>query len=513
MDNYFESDEFREVLASYEEALANGESPYLDADDFTDVADYYLSCDRPDDAMKAVNRGLRIHPGDEVLLCAMSSIYVYTHRYDDARKCIEDNELSGNDILYQKAQLVYAIDNDRELAEQMFRKWMENEIADVSAKDLPNVERESYVHIISSFVELHDNSIENEQDYALIHKWIVEYIEKFQPLGKYEHDVSVADFCRNNYLADLLVRALTQILDENPYLPHGWSILALGYFTLENYEQAIEASDFALAIDPNDNDALLTRAYCHNYLDQKDVALQYFDRYWELENKDLVQGIPYADCLASTGDKAKAMRMLLIGEEALLREKDENGFKTEERRKRYLQAMSDLIGVYQSLERYEDCERCVSYLLEIEPFNAEFVFMQGNYQLAQQKIDEALASYSQAICEADDKVMMSVDIALTMVLNNYDDSALEVLEAIDKMLIKSPQKSPSVKNLPAVKALTYLKLGQSDLFLSNFKKAVEVTPDLIKNIFGGYFPEDLSIEDYYDFALNTINKIGYDSDV
>ena len=46
--DYFQSKEFKELLTLYEEQRDKGESVYLDADDFADIADYYLSLDRPD---------------------------------------------------------------------------------------------------------------------------------------------------------------------------------------------------------------------------------------------------------------------------------------------------------------------------------------------------------------------------------------------------------------------------------------------------------------------------------
>lgn len=507
MDNYFESEDFRELLSSYEEQLALGESPYLDADDFADIADNYLTCDRPDDAMEAVERGLSIHPDDEVLLSTKSAILIFKHQYKEARESIIQNDLKGNDVLYQKAQLVYAIDSDLEKADLMFREWYKKEMDNVSAQDSPYVDRESYLHIISSYVELHDGAIENADDLAVIRHWIEEYMERFAPLGRYEADVTVVDICRNNNLADLLVKGLSEVLDEQPYLNNGWSTLALGYFTLEQYEQAIDASEFALAINPHDKEALLTRAYCHNFLGHKEEACCFFEKYWAEDDIDQVQGIPYSDCLVAIGKKDVALRYLIIGEKALEKENKGGMFMSDDQKKRYIQAMSDAIAVFQALERYSDCERCVNKLLALDPTNADFLFMSGNYQLAQKNTEEALLAYGQAITEANDRVMMAVDIALTLVMNNYDEFALEVLKMVDMMADKNPDISASVKSLPAVKALTYLKLGHSDMFLLNFKKAIESTPDLIQNIFCDYFPESLSINDYYDYAVMKIRDL------
>ena len=40
-DKYFESEEFRTILQKYEEAVAQGQSPYLEPEELSDIAEYY----------------------------------------------------------------------------------------------------------------------------------------------------------------------------------------------------------------------------------------------------------------------------------------------------------------------------------------------------------------------------------------------------------------------------------------------------------------------------------------
>jgi hypothetical protein len=40
-DRYFDSDEFRELLTDYEDALEQGRPVFLDSDELVDLADYY----------------------------------------------------------------------------------------------------------------------------------------------------------------------------------------------------------------------------------------------------------------------------------------------------------------------------------------------------------------------------------------------------------------------------------------------------------------------------------------
>ena len=46
-EEYFASDEFQELLNSYETSEASGDTMFLDADDLVDIADYYNMQGRP----------------------------------------------------------------------------------------------------------------------------------------------------------------------------------------------------------------------------------------------------------------------------------------------------------------------------------------------------------------------------------------------------------------------------------------------------------------------------------
>ena len=62
--------------------------------------------------------------------------------------------------------------------------------------------------------------------------------------------------------------------------------------------------------------------------------------------------------------------------------------------------------------------------------------------------------------------------------------------------IASQSDSRFVKNIPAAKSLTYLKLGHSDLFLKNFREACQKTPRLVRNVYDGYFPKELPVDEW-----------------
>ena len=62
-DDYFDSNEFRDLLKSYEESVRSGVPIFLDTDDLTDIADYYQLIGNNISADKAIDNALEIDSG------------------------------------------------------------------------------------------------------------------------------------------------------------------------------------------------------------------------------------------------------------------------------------------------------------------------------------------------------------------------------------------------------------------------------------------------------------------
>ena len=57
-EEYFNSEEFQELLDSYEKAIEQGAAPFMDVDDLVDIADYYAWQDEVEKADETIeNRG------------------------------------------------------------------------------------------------------------------------------------------------------------------------------------------------------------------------------------------------------------------------------------------------------------------------------------------------------------------------------------------------------------------------------------------------------------------------
>ena len=108
-DDYFDSEEFHELLSQYEESVSSGQPIFMDADELTDIADYYHFTGDYEKADDAIEKALAFNPG-------ATSPLVYKAREALTREDVEEAERLVEQILdkndpdyhYMQAELLIA---------------------------------------------------------------------------------------------------------------------------------------------------------------------------------------------------------------------------------------------------------------------------------------------------------------------------------------------------------------------------------------------------------------------
>ena len=62
-DEYFDSEEFREILEEYERAVNTGQPVFMDADELAEIADFYQMQGQMEEAEAAIRLALSLSPG------------------------------------------------------------------------------------------------------------------------------------------------------------------------------------------------------------------------------------------------------------------------------------------------------------------------------------------------------------------------------------------------------------------------------------------------------------------
>ena len=497
-NSYYDSEEFKGILSAYETSVAEGRTPYFDADDFADMADYYLNIDKPKKCFQCLDRGLALHPEDHQLLSIKSGAYIYTHKYRKAEKIIANLNPDEEDVLYQRAQLEYALYHNPVKAEEMFTEWidMQSEAADDfsdedDAQQHEELLRDAYIHVITSFIEL---SKHHDYDDELVKRWVEDYLVMFSPLGNYDSDLILADTVREEGLYDMVVKVYTSILETNPYLKYGWTVLAAAQYTCEMYEDALESAEFALAVNPKDWDSLLTKAHCFYSTYRHDEALPCFEEYIE-HTADTSQHLPYAICLIHAERNAEALEQLKKAE-AYYQEHEPD-------RESYAACCFEMSEAYLALERISESERFVDKSMDLCPEENYYRLQKGTLRLAYGDVQTAMIYFASYIENESDIVDGLVQVVGRLLLFGLVTVVVELIGGMEKF----GRRNPRVKELYPYKALAYLRMGSYKDFLIYLKKSQRLCPEHARNVLSFLFPEGMEPKDYYQYMTNNLSKI------
>lgn len=256
MSSYFEDPEFKDLLAKYE-GMAKSHTPtYFDAEELTDIAEYYAGLGEEEKAEKAIDFALHLHPTNTDALVFKSRSLCIKGKLSEAYQImnlIEDP--SDREVKFLKADL---------LMEE--RRMEEAEAVHLELAQTENESSEVLLDIIMTYMDA------NQKDYAA--KWIEKLRKKgFNETNSQKFRDVWCDFCMTFGYPEQATQAFQLSLDEYPYSISHWNGMAKCYFAQNEIEKAHEAVDYALAIDENNLEALEVKGFCHIQNENYEEAL------------------------------------------------------------------------------------------------------------------------------------------------------------------------------------------------------------------------------------------------
>lgn len=231
-DPHDEKGSLDELIKVYNN-LCNGFGGFLDEDEFERVIDYYDEKEELSKALEAANTALDYFPFSSALLIKKADLLLATRKYQQALDILEKAELfDSRDIN------LYILKTDAFLALDRQEKAVE-----LLEAAIDNFAGEEKIELLFELADVYDDYEEFDKVFDCLKVILEEDPANDEALYKI---CFWTDFTGRN---EESIRLHLNIIEEQPFSELAWFNLAAAYQGLKLYEKAIDAYQYAIAID------------------------------------------------------------------------------------------------------------------------------------------------------------------------------------------------------------------------------------------------------------------------
>lgn len=469
-DEYFDSKEFRDILAQYEESAKSDHPIFMDADDLTDIADYYNFTGNAEKADQIIDMALELHPGAVSPLVFKAREALQNEDIEKAKDYADQIiDKDDPDYVYTIAEIMVAQDQI-EGADTYLRRY---------ASTIPPDEYDNFAADVTNlYVDYGVNDKAYEWGMRITDTSTAEFKEI---IGRVMF--AIGDFKESG-------RLFNELIDQDPYSKNYWNALASSQFMEEDYHAAVSSSEYAIAIDPNDADSLLTKANGLYRLNNFQEALKYYRRYNELEPLDEFGELHQGICLMNLNRNEEALEHL------------QKALEISTSSKEYLfQIYQEMAFVYSALKQPEKALQCIDGTDQLDCDHIDMLVLRGHILMENDRTDEALDFFREAIIQSRN----APAIMLRIIVSMFDNKYLATCYAMFRNFFHSVDDD--FNDGYAYMALCCWQLQKTKEFLKYLKEAVRRNPKETKSTLAHLFPPEMEVKDYYEYMYNRFNDL------
>ncbi len=461
--SYFESEDFKEALQQYEAALKEGRQIYMDADDLTDISEYYMVNEREDEANACISLAVALHPDatDPQIFLARQQMF---HDNMDEAKLIASGIQQQDD---RETKFLWAEINIKEgyprKASKMLQRYYEtlSEDRDLFLYDTACV-----------FMDY------NEWEIAT--QWARRLKEDFP---KFERtDILLSDILVSCGKVEEALTLLENILEHDPFNSEAWKLTAEAQSAQEKYGEALESLDYLLAIDEHHVRGMAIRAHCLFHMGRMKEAHEQYCEVLKMAPKDVSYLYFDAVTLTALEQFDKALEQLYYAKDLC-----EDG---------QMELSHILIHISYVLSKKGKHQEAVeilenTYKNEERPFDNEYYLLKGHIMLESGDINAASACFDLALSHSDDINTTSLTMAIEYTENEYYEYATNILEVL---VTASDMPQKEERCLPYLAYCTYFIPGHPH-HKTYLHLAAKVNPSLTEYLFSPIYP-NTPVEEY-----------------
>lgn len=471
-EQYFRSNEFKVLLNRYEQDTCSGEPSYFEPDELTNIAEYYQDHGDTDQALHAVDRAISTFPGTAtpLLFRARYALLREDNPQEAERYAQLIDDKTDFDYYYLIAEIMLYRGQDAQADSYLYQHFQE----------IDSDDRADYIYDVASLL------VDYNAD-QLAEKWIGYTGRKDSQ--DYREVMARVYALRGEYAQ--AEQLLEPLVEEHPYSVFYWTQLASAQFMEGQVSEALQSSEFAIAIDPLCDEAIMDKGNCLFTMGKLEQALDYYQRYQKLRPNDPNGETMVGSALVRLGKLEPA----LAHYQRAMQLASGNSYMQIE--------IGKQLCLIRSAQGHEDEAMVIlDQLGALDGANAaELCVLRGYVCLENNHYERATAWFDEAVSRSDVPIDTERQIGVAAYDNGYTMLAYDIF----KRVTTSRPATESVDGW-AYYASCCLQLGSYDEFVKALDTACRVNPQEVAMVFAEALPNDINPHHYFEYLKEKFRK-------
>lgn len=466
----FKSKGFKENIRKYENAKRKNVSVYMESDDLIDIAEFYYKNGDIDQAIEVINYTVELFPCSTMPFIFRSRIALLDENNIQLAKQYAEmvSDKSNLDYIYLLAEIMI-IESYHEDANHFLKAQM----AKIDTDDIPDF----VLDIATIFTDYNL--------YDLADSWLS--LSDEPDLADYKELKGRIASGKGNY--EEAERIFEELLDEDPFSSQVWNDLASTQLMHNRIEESIASSEFSIAINPKDEEAILNKANGLFNLGNYGEALKYYKCFTRLRPQEDTGYMFQGNALLNMNRPKDAV--LLYN-------------KAEEKAQKNAANLSE---IYQELAFTHsilgNLDKALEYVAKAENTTykdnkSEILVLRGHIFLDHNRAEEAQECFQQAMIMSNYSKRTFLHIAISIFDCNYFEIAYKMFKTIDF--------KDGVNEGSSYMALCCKHLNKDNEFLEYLSNACNKNPHEARLVLGHLFPKDMDVRNYYKYMYDKLKK-------
>ncbi len=358
-ENRQDKGEMRALLKNYQRLKDGVGGVFIEEDGFEQIADYYIENEHFQAALEAAEMGFSQYPYSAGLLVLRSESLIALRRYQESLFFLEKAEwLDRNEanIYILRTEALLALDRQEEAAALL-------------EAVIDQFEGDEKINLLFELTDVYDDYEDFNKVFDCLRLILLQDPHNEEALYKI---CFWTDYTGRNEEGIVLHQ---QIIDENPYSELAWFNLGAAYQGIKLYEKAIDAYEYAVAINEKFD-------YAYRNIGDAYIRLRKYKEAIEALEKVLVLSMPEAVIYEAIGhcyDKQKNYA------QARFNYKKASHLNPEDSQLHY-----KIAGTYMSEQNWQNAIKSLNIALKFHLLQPEYNLALGRCYLAMENYDEAI---------------------------------------------------------------------------------------------------------------------------